>query len=180
MAVKVGSKRSFDFIQYPSPVSCSPHKISSLDGSDSQLNKKRRLDANTPAFSGFNSPVRAIGQQEREKEDARALTDSNAMLTSSQTFLAPEASFIDNNAIYEWLPKNKRAKFPTADNEKFFTLAEVKYIVAKALAHNTKNLREDFQKEMAEKLQEQFAMFTKFNQDNIERQLQTSTYDYMS
>lgn len=80
------------------------------------------------------------------------------------------------------MPKgHKRSKFPPpSETEKFFTVAEVKYIVAKALEQNSQYLRADFERVMTEKLQEQFAMFTKFNQDNIDRQLQTSTYDYMS
>lgn len=105
-----------------------------------------------------------------------------------------------NETLVEWLPKSKRAKFPPAtEHEKFFSLAEVKYdlileiimmglfayllcryILAKALEQTTHTVSNEYEKVLQEKLQEQYSSFTQFNQDNIHRQLQSSTYDYMS
>lgn len=151
----VGTKRSFDFAnEYPP---CSPHKIASLDGTSESATKKRRVDT------------------------------SNNQKTQEPKFYEKEAEFLSNNSLVdnetlkEWLPKQKQQKFPPpSEHEKFFSLLDVKFIIAKAIEQTNQKARNEYEKVLVEKLQEQYESFLKFNQDNIHRQLQTSTHDYMS
>jgi len=155
--IKVGSKRSFDFAQHNPP--CSPHKITSLDGISDHASKRRKV---VPTSTQLNST--AVQEQTNTRE-----YDLNSNFT------------VPNETLVEWLPKQKRVKFPPAtEHEKFFSLAEVKYILAKALEQTTHTVSNEYEKVLQEKLQEQYNSFTQFNQDNIHRQLQSSTYDYMS
>jgi len=159
MSVKVGTKRAFEHIQTPSP--CSPHRIISLDSTE-QVNKKRRVDWSGPIPS------------EQQETQARPTYETDFQSTSL-------AYGIDDSKIYEWLPKHKRSKFPPpTSQEKFLSLLDVKYIIAGALEETKQKLRSEYDQILAEKLQEQFNAFTRFNQDNIDRQMQSSTFDYMS
>jgi len=64
--------------------------------------------------------------------------------------------------------------------EKVFTIEEVKELLDKALKEQEARLREEYDQILADRLQEQFSMFSRFNEDHISRQIQSSEYNYIS
>mmetsp|Transcript_7948 Transcript_7948/g.10924 ORF Transcript_7948/g.10924 Transcript_7948/m.10924 type:complete len:186 (+) Transcript_7948:86-643(+) len=65
-------------------------------------------------------------------------------------------------------------------SEKLFTFEQVKEIVQRFVAEREAALREEYDKILQERLQEQFKNFAKFNEDYISRQLKNSDWSYLS
>lgn len=61
--------------------------------------------------------------------------------------------------------------------EKIFSIEDVKGILERTLKEQEMRLREEYDRVLVERLQEQFAVFSKFNEDCISRQMQSSGYD---
>jgi len=78
----------------------------------------------------------------------------------------PAAPFNPN--VAERFAPRKRQR---ADEEKLYTLEEVKRIVAQVVAERENALREEYNQTLQQKLEEQFNLFSNFAQDNIARQL---------
>eukprot|EP01137_Pigoraptor_chileana_P013340 Opistho-2@66735 len=64
--------------------------------------------------------------------------------------------------------------------EVYFTLDQVRAIVAKAVEEREMQLRSEYDGILQRKLGEQFQNFTKFNEDYINRQMRESPWNYMS
>jgi len=65
-------------------------------------------------------------------------------------------------------------------HEKLFTFEQVKEIVQRFVAEKEAALREEYDRILQERLQEQFRNFAKFNEDYISRQLKNSDWSYLS
>jgi hypothetical protein len=64
--------------------------------------------------------------------------------------------------------------------EVLFTMDQVKDIVRRAVEEKERALREQYDRVLSVKLQEQYQAFAKFNEDYISRQLKTSDLNYIS
>lgn len=64
--------------------------------------------------------------------------------------------------------------------EYLFTLDQVRSIVEKALQEKEVDISQQYDMILAEKLSEQFSLFSRFNQDYIHRQMEQSSFSYMS
>lgn len=65
-------------------------------------------------------------------------------------------------------------------NDILFTLDQVKAIVQSALAEKEVQLSKHYDAILTKRLQEQFSMFTKFNEDHIHQKMNHSQHMYMS
>ena len=63
-------------------------------------------------------------------------------------------------------------------SQKLFTLPEVQTIVQSAVTEREEQLRQEYDALLATHLREQFANFSRYNQDHIDRKMQQSTHDY--
>jgi hypothetical protein len=61
-----------------------------------------------------------------------------------------------------------------------FTMKEVKAIVEKALQVETAKIKDQYDQILLERLEEQYNMFSKFNEDNISRHIQETECPYLS
>jgi len=66
------------------------------------------------------------------------------------------------------------------DNGRTFSLAELKQIVQRALEVREVQLRQDYDRVLQARLQEQFESFTRYHEDYVSRQLKQSEFSYMS
>jgi predicted metal-dependent hydrolase len=64
--------------------------------------------------------------------------------------------------------------------EVLFTMDQVKDIVRRAVDEKERALREQYDRILAQKLQEQYQAFAKFNEDYISRTLKNSDLAYVS
>lgn len=104
---------------------------------------------------------------------------------------SPNQDILDN--IESFVPPHKRPrKIQQQDQdhflgvpqknpakEKIFSIEDVKGILERTLREQETRLREEYDKVLVERLQEQFAVFSKFNEDYISRQMQSSDYNTM-
>jgi len=86
----------------------------------------------------------------------------------------------DPNEVLRFVPRKKMRKFGEGDKEPRFTLEEVKTLVAQVVAQREATIREEFERTLEQTLQEQFAQFSQFNRDFIDRQISSSEYSYLS
>jgi len=74
----------------------------------------------------------------------------------------------------------KQKKDVKSSDEPLFTMAEVRAFVEKAVQQEQIRIREEYDKILLERLNEQFSMFSKYTEDHISRQLKMSDFNYMS
>lgn len=86
----------------------------------------------------------------------------------------------DPNEIARFVPRKKLRKFGDSDKGPLFTLEEVKALVVQVVAQREATLREEFERTLEDTLQDQFAQFSQFNRDYIDRQISSSEYSYLS
>jgi len=73
-----------------------------------------------------------------------------------------------------------RQRLDLQTGECFFTLDQVKDIVRRAVDEKERALREQYDRILQQKLQEQYQAFAKFNEDYISRSLKSSDLGYVS
>jgi hypothetical protein len=69
-------------------------------------------------------------------------------------------------------------KFKDSKKQRLFSWVDVERILHAALQEQETELRRQYDDLLRAQLHEQFANFTRFNQDHISRSLQNSTHDY--
>jgi len=69
---------------------------------------------------------------------------------------------------------------PEGFEDRLFSLGEVRLIVAKALEAREGQLRAEYDRLLAERLQQQFESFSRYHEDYLSRQLRSSDFSYMS
>jgi hypothetical protein len=77
----------------------------------------------------------------------------------------------------------KRRKVTTKKigvNEKIFSIEEMKDILNRAVEETRLMLSVEYDKVLAQKLQEQYQVFAKFNEDYIHSQMQSRECSYLS
>ncbi|EME26954.1 hypothetical protein Gasu2_51900 [Galdieria sulphuraria] len=79
-----------------------------------------------------------------------------------------------------WKMLNSKGENRDFENEKLFSLKELKEIVSEALANKTRHLAHRYNAVIQEKLAEQFQSFSKFNEDYVSRQLKERECSYLS
>ncbi|GJQ08230.1 hypothetical protein GpartN1_g21.t1 [Galdieria partita] len=79
-----------------------------------------------------------------------------------------------------WKILNSKGESKDVENEKLFSLKEMKEIVSEALANKTRHLAYRYNAVMQERLAEQFQSFSKFNEDYVSRQLKERDCSYLS
>jgi len=80
----------------------------------------------------------------------------------------------NNSSPYFRLPSPQKK-----EHEVLLSLDQVKTIVNRALEEREATLRQQYDVILQEKLTEQYNTFSRFNQDNIHRQMSESTFNYM-
>eukprot|EP01121_Diplochlamys_sp_Union-15-3_P021540 TRINITY_DN8765_c0_g1_i1.p1 TRINITY_DN8765_c0_g1~~TRINITY_DN8765_c0_g1_i1.p1 ORF type:complete len:154 (-),score=28.58 TRINITY_DN8765_c0_g1_i1:76-537(-) len=152
--LKLSTKRSYqEFLGNKDPSSCSPRKISFLDSTPERPTKRMRTE-------------------EPEIRTAEKVGSIFPLHHSNHNNISEEK-------CVELAPKQKRKKIKKS-SEKLFSLDEVKIMVQKAVEERELQIREEYDNLLRERLQEQFNYFTKFNEDNINKSISQSTYNYMS
>ena len=73
-----------------------------------------------------------------------------------------------------------RNRVDPATGEPLFTLEQVKDIVRRAVEEKERTLRVQYDAILQQKLQEQYAVFAKFNEDYISRSLKSNDLGYVS
>jgi hypothetical protein len=73
-----------------------------------------------------------------------------------------------------------RQRVDPQTGEVLFTMDQVKDIVRRAVDEKERALREQYDRILAQKLQEQYQAFAKFNEDYISRSLKSSDLAYVS
>jgi len=74
----------------------------------------------------------------------------------------------------------QRQRVDPQTGEVLFTLDQVKDIVRRAVDEKERQIREQYDRILQQKLQEQYQAFAKFNEDYISRSLKTSDLGYIS
>jgi len=88
---------------------------------------------------------------------------------------------VTEDMFLQWIPKRKRMKYQVCLNkeEMIFSRDDVKVLVAHALEETRRQLDEEFQRVLANKLREQFELLHRVANDNIQRQLELSSHEYI-
>jgi shikimate kinase len=82
--------------------------------------------------------------------------------------------------VVKFAPRKKMRRLQEDDQQPLFTLEELKRIVAKVVEQREATLRDEFTDVLQERLQEQFCMFSQFNQDYISRQFRNDELSYLN
>lgn len=76
--------------------------------------------------------------------------------------------------------QNLQNSLPSELTEHLFTYEQVKAIVNRIVSEREAQIRNEYDRILIERLQDQFRSFSKFNEDCISRQLKNSDFSYLS
>lgn len=115
--------------------------------------------------------VHLLQQHQQQKEQEQRLLQEQQQFGNMFACSAPQTtpSFVQEKSA---------TKEPI--KEKLFSLEDLKEILHNALSAQETRLREEYDRVLIERLQEQFASFSKFNEDCIYRQMHSSESSYIS
>lgn len=121
------------------------------------------------------SPHRCMQLESPASKRTRAHAEAVVASTSSSAFMG-EAGPSSGTDFCATL----RQRIDPQTGEVLFTMDQVKDIVRRAVDEKERMLREQYDRILAQKLQEQYQAFAKFNEDYISRSLKTSDLGYVS
>eukprot|EP00053_Salpingoeca_punica_P006489 m.61324 g.61324 ORF g.61324 m.61324 type:complete len:169 (-) comp13713_c0_seq1:477-983(-) len=162
-------KRPCDLGENPEPMAFNLH--------ESPYNKRTRMMPPPDGYLASPSPRRANPEsvfQPKSMPDSVDAIMSDAKRRRHMRPMEPVASGVRDCGVCEFCG-NKPSK-----NSDLFTSEQVKAIVERAVKEREIQLQAEYDEVLGERLQEQFNMFSKFNEDHIHRQLSQSTHMYMS
>jgi len=174
--LKLSTKRTHDMImdEVPAgvpPPSCSPHRIQFLASPPSPPSPFKRLrtfpevaTGPTPMPTPTTSPSTTTSSTIRRKH---ARDDSP---------FVPSSPF--NPQVTERFVTRKRVR--SEEEERLYTLEEVKRIVAQVVVEREAALRQEYDQTLQRQLEEQFHLFSTFAHDNIARQMKESEATYIN
>ena len=180
--LKLSQKRGRDWnTDFQSVDPCSPSMASfsrfPTDPHNSIFAKKVRNDASDMSVDSpqmYRSPTRA------ESPFVPPPSYTNEQLTNENVDNFYSKRRIRNrNTANEQNGQNNN-NVSNEIHEKLFTFEQVKEIVQRFVAEKEAALREEYDRILQERLQEQFRNFAKFNEDYISRQLKNSDWSYLS
>lgn len=139
------------------------------------LKRPREMDSPQPeAMMTACSPQRWLESPASKR--TRAHAEAVAAATSSSAFAAADGSSSSDVDLSSTL----RQRIDPHTGEVLFTMDQVKDIVRRAVDEKERALREQYDRILSTKLQEQYMAFAKFNEDYISRTLKTSDLGYVS
>jgi len=88
---------------------------------------------------------------------------------------------VDEDTFLQWVPKRRRAKYLQVVNkqENIFSANDVKTMITTAIEETKKKVEEEFNNVLEKKLKEQLEVLSRVVNENVNRQLENSTHDYM-
>jgi len=87
---------------------------------------------------------------------------------------------VDEDTFLKWVPKRKRAKYQASTKQDpIFSTNDTKAIVATAIEETRKILEDEYNRVFETKIKEQLEVLSKVVNDNVTRQLEQSSHDYM-
>lgn len=95
--------------------------------------------------------------------------------------MLPPRSLAAGSALQpEQLCATLRQRIDPQTGEVLFSMEQVRDIVRRAVDEKERTLREQYERILQQKLQEQYQAFAKFNEDYISRSLKSSDLAYVS
>ena len=195
-------------MQGADPSSCSPHRAMVLESPASKRTRSLNLEpagppsthispfcgaapggahrTSTPciatrAYRRALAPRRAQREREREWEGAPpTLLQPPACAPACWLTAGPACCRAGAGACDAGLSATLRQRIDPHTGEVLFALDQVKDIVRRAVDEKERCLREQYDRILQEKLQEQFRAFSKFNEDYISRSLKSGDLSYCS
>lgn len=164
--LKAAVKRPFDSDVHmgQAPSQCSPHRIQFLESPN-----KRTCH-------------RSLEEQQRMAQAYQANSNCNPRsVFQAPAYSADEAADVIARCkrVRRTQPQNLNV-CNSENEERIFTIEEVKQIVKKAVEERDQFMRHQYDTTLQQRLQEQYESFSKFNQDYVSRQLRQSDFSYMS
>ena len=179
-------------MQHAEPTSCSPHRAMMLESPASKRTRSLNMEpAATPSaqispFCGAapGGAHRMPLQPRRPPCTAAApplrwAAERGTHPALRDTSCAP-CRCAGAGACDAALSATLRQRVDPHTGEVLFSLEQVKDIVRKAVDEKERCLREQYDRILQEKLQEQFRSFSKFNEDYISRSLKSGDLSYCS
>ena len=149
-------------------------------GFDAEMSSPMEPSCSPNRMLVFESPTskrtRMMGQQSVAAEEERGGTSS-----PFQSFASADAA--GNAAAEDAAMRHHREGSPSprsgADGA-MFSLDQVRDIVTRTVEARERVLRQEYDRVLQQKLQEQWASFAKFNEDYVSRTLKSSDLSYLS
>jgi len=110
----------------------------------------------------------------------RAHAEAVVAATSSSAFMGPAEAGPSSAPTDLSAALRQQQRVDPATGELLFTMEQVKDIVRLAVDEKERGLREQYDRVLATKLQEQYMAFAKFNEDYISRSLKSNDLQYVS
>jgi len=128
------------------------------------------------------SPHRSVLMQLESPASKRTRAHAEAVVasTSSSAFMGDGGASSAGADICASHVQQLRQRIDPHTGEVLFTMDQVKDIVRRAVDEKERALREQYDRILSQKLQEQYQAFAKFNEDYISRSLKPTDLGYVS
>lgn len=121
-----------------------------------------------------------IGKRRRTKESTKAMADDDEEPGVDVNGAGAAATAIGGHGSTPAALSTQPGHGQAQSGEIMFTTSQVRSIVASAVAEKEASLCAHYDMILAARLEEQFNLFTKFNEDHIHQKLSQSQHMYMS
>jgi len=146
------------------------------------LKRPREMTESPQAPEPACSPHRLVLLESPATKRTRAQAEANSTsgAGSQSAFVAAVLSAGASTVVDHACASSRHQRVCPQTGEQLFSLEQVKDIVRRAVDERERGLREQYERILQHKLQEQYQAFAKFNEDYISRQLKNNDLNYIS